>query len=92
MWSSHKLSAATRQLQCATWLAQCRAQRFVDTVSEVVFSSFVWSCPDASLALAYVATQEGRRKMRTPYATKEALGYRCLEMPVEVGATASGGP
>ena len=86
------MSATTRQLQCATWLAQCRAQRFVDTVSEVVFSPFVRSCPDASLALAYVAAQEGRRKMPTPSVTKEALEYRRLEMPMEVGATDSGGP
>ena len=36
-----QISAAKRRLQRATWLAQRRAQRFVDTVSEVAFILFV---------------------------------------------------
>ena len=79
-----QISAAKRRLERASRLAERRAQRLVETVSEVAFVLFVWSCPDASLALAYVAAQEGRRKMPFPTVTKEALEDRYLEMPVEV--------
>ena len=76
--------AARRRLQRASWLEQRRVQRVLDTVSEVAFILFVWSCPDATMALAYVAAEEGRRQLCFPRLTREALERRYLEAPVEV--------
>ena len=79
-----QVSAAKRCLQRASWLEQRRVQRVVDTVAEVAFILFVWTCPDATMALAYVAAQEGRRQLRFPTLTRGALEGRYLETPVEV--------
>ena len=61
-----QVSAAKRRLQRASWLEQRRVQRVLDTVAEAAFIVFVWSCPDATMALAYVADQEGRRQLNFP--------------------------
>ena len=79
-----QVSAAKRRLQRASWLEQRRVQRVLDSVSEVAFILFVWSCPDATMALAYVAAEEGRRQLLFPTLTREALEGRYLEAPVEV--------
>ena len=79
-----RMSAAKRRLQRASWLEQRRAQRILDAVSEVAFILFVWSCPDATVALAYVGAEERRRQLRFPMLTKEALEGQYLESPVEV--------
>ena len=57
-WVLKDMPAEMRRLQRARRLAQRRPQRVADTVSEVAFILFVWSCPDAAMALQYVATQE----------------------------------
>ena len=79
-----QMSAAKRRLQRASWLEQRRARRVLNAVSEVAFILFVWSCPDATLALAYVGAEECRRQLRFPTLTKEALEGHYLESPVEV--------
>ena len=79
-----QVSATKRRLQRASWLGQRRVQRVLDSVSEVAFILFVWSCPDATMALAYVAAEEGRRQLLFPTLTREALEGRYLEAPVEV--------
>ena len=79
-----QVSAAKRRLQRANWLAQRRMQRVVDTVAEVAFILCVWSCPDATMAVAYVAAEEGRRQQHFPTLTREALEGRYLETPVDV--------
>ena len=79
-----QVSAAKRRLQRSSWLERRRAQRVLDTVSEVAFILFVWSCPDATMAMAYVAAEEKRRQQHFPTLTRETLDQRYLEAPVEV--------
>ena len=79
-----QVSAATRRLQRSSWLERRRAQRVLDTVSEVAFILFVWSCPDATMAMAYVAAEEKRLQQHFPTLTRETLDERYLEAPVEV--------
>ena len=61
-----QVSAAMRRLQRASRLEQRRVQHALDRVSDVAFILFGWSCPDATMALAYVADQEGRRQLHFP--------------------------
>ena len=79
-----QVSAEVRRLQRASRLEQGRVRRVLDRVSEVAFILFVWSCPDATMALAYVADQEGRRQLPFPTLTREELEGRYLKTPVEV--------
>ena len=79
-----QVSAEVRRLQRASRLEQGRVRRVLDRVSEVAFILFVWSCPDATMALAYVADQEGRRQLHFPTLTREELEGRYLKTPVEV--------
>ena len=79
-----QVSAEMRRLQRASRLEQGRVRRVLDRVSEVAFIVFVWSCPDATMALAYVADQEGRRQLPFPTLTREELEGRYLKTPVEV--------
>ena len=58
-----QVSAAMRRLQRASRLEEGRVRRVLERVSEVAFILFVWSCPDATMALAYVADQERRRQL-----------------------------
>ena len=79
-----QVSAEMRRLQRASRSEQGRVRRVLDRVSEVAFILFVWSCPDATMALAYVADQEGRRQLPFPTLTREELEGRYLKTPVEV--------
>ena len=79
-----QVSAAMRRLQRASRLEEGRVRRVFERVSEVAFILFVWSCPDATMALAYVADQERRRQLHFSTLTREALEGRYLRAPVEV--------
>ena len=74
-----QVSAEVRRLQRASRLEQGRVRRVLDRVSEVAFILFVWSCPDATMALSYVADQEGRRQLHFPMQTREELERRYLQ-------------